>query len=63
MSAVESPPRRLMSVPEVAAHFFCCERTVWRLLERGALNKVMVGHAARVTPESVDAFIENGGAA
>lgn len=57
-----SEPLPLMSVPEVAARLNVSQKTTWRYLSSGKFTKVKVGARTLVTPESVDAFIAQGGA-
>ena len=56
-----SEPRPLMSVPDVAARLHCSEKTAWRLVGSARLTKVKVGARTLVTPESVEAYIAQGG--
>lgn len=58
---MSASPRPLMPVPEVAKWLHCSEKTVWRIVGAGKLAKVKVGTRTLVTPESVDAFIAQGG--
>lgn len=51
----------LRTVPQAAVVLNCSVRKVWHLLAQGALKKVHIGRAARVTSESIDEFIRNGG--
>lgn len=60
MTAVPDP-RPLMSVPEVAARLGLSPKSGWRLLNSGKLAKVKIGARTLVTPESVDAYIAQGG--
>jgi len=50
-----------MPVADVAKWLHCSEKTAWRLVGKGALAKVKVGARTLVTPESVEAYIAQGG--
>ncbi len=52
----------LLSVAEVARAFNISQRSVWRLLDEGELERVQTGRAVRITRESVEAFVAKGGA-
>ncbi|MBX3403607.1 MAG: helix-turn-helix domain-containing protein [Phycisphaeraceae bacterium] len=53
---------RLHSVRQTADALATSQRTIWRLLGQGELEKVQVGRSVRITSESLDAFIARGGA-
>lgn len=60
--ATRSDSHRLLKITEAADELSISVRSAWRLVTRGDLQKVQVGRAVRVTRESIDRFIANGGA-
>lgn len=53
---------RLLTVRQAASEMNICTRSVWRLLSECRLKSVRIGRAVRVTRESIDKFVETGGA-
>jgi excisionase family DNA binding protein len=51
----------LMRVPDVARFLNCSERTVWRLICAGLLNRIKIGRAVRLDKADVERFIQEGG--
>lgn len=51
-------PLRLFTVDEVRAELNIGRTLVYQIVESGALPVVRVGHALRVRPADLDAFIE-----
>lgn len=47
---------RPLTVSEVAERWQCCEQTVYRVIETGALRSFGVGRLLRIRPEWVDAY-------
>jgi len=52
---------KLLTVPEVAGILRVSVRTVYNLLEAGALRGVRVGRAWRVPESALEEFISQGG--
>ena len=50
------------TVPEVAAMFKCGDRKVWQLVSDGKLQIFYVGTLVRISRDSLEAFMANGGA-
>ncbi len=57
-----APSSRLLSTADASRELRCSRRSIWRLLSLGQLARVQIGRAVRITRESVEAFIERGGA-
>ena len=49
---------KLLSVTQAAKILNCSKRTVYRLLEEGALEGCKVRNLSRITEKSVNAYIE-----
>jgi excisionase family DNA binding protein len=47
---------RPLTVPEIAERWTCCERTVYQIIETGALRSFGVGRLIRVRPEWIEAY-------
>ena len=47
---------RPLTVSEIAERWTCCERTVYQIIETGALRSFSVGRLIRVRQEWVDAY-------
>jgi excisionase family DNA binding protein len=56
--ARNATPRRLLTVDEVRAELNIGRTLVYQLVETGALPVVRVGHALRVRPADLEAFVE-----
>ncbi len=61
LSVVPALEPKLLTVREVAAQLGVCTATVYTLCAEGKLEHVRVGHAIRVTPRAVSAFIARRG--
>jgi excisionase family DNA binding protein len=53
--------RRLYRVSEAADSIGASDRSVWRLVESGALKSVRVGRRILIPVEEIDRFIDSGG--
>lgn len=62
MSAFPPPPR-LLTIEQTATELNCSPRTVWRLVGLGMLTAVRILRSTRITRESVEQFIAQGGTA
>jgi excisionase family DNA binding protein len=51
----------LLTVPETAAELRCAVRTCWRLIAKGDLKTVRLGRSVRITRESLELLIAQGG--
>ena len=52
---------RLLSIQDVAQELNVSVRLVWRLVGSDELTRIRVGRCARITRESVDAYVAKGG--
>ncbi|MBC7773779.1 MAG: helix-turn-helix domain-containing protein [Pyrinomonadaceae bacterium] len=55
------PPASLFRVPEASKELAVSVRSVWRLVSSGTLDKVRIGRSVRITRESINRFIQQGG--
>jgi excisionase family DNA binding protein len=51
----------LLRVRDAARILTCSERSVWRLLGRGALSSIRVGSCVRIDASELQQFIARGG--
>lgn len=52
------PPRRYLTVPEVAYYLSVGKSTVYRLVETGELDAVHIGRLIRIPEPALRAFIQ-----
>ena len=57
------PPPRLLTIPQAATELNCSPRTVWRLVSLGMRTAVRILRSTRITRDSVEQFIAQGGTA
>lgn len=50
--------QRLHRVPAVAKTLDVSEKTVWRMIADGRLERVKIGRSVRVTAESLERYID-----
>lgn len=59
---IEQVHQRLLTILQASVELNCSTRSTWRLLAERRLKSVRIGRAVRVTRESIDRFVEAGGA-
>lgn len=56
-----APAASLLRVHEASKELAVSVRSVWRLVSSGTLATVRIGRSVRITRESINRFIEQGG--
>lgn len=57
-----SATSKVLRVAQAARALDVSPRTIWRLLSLDQLERVQIGRAVRITRDSIDRFVSEGGA-
>jgi excisionase family DNA binding protein len=61
LDKLDAPRPVVLTIPDAARRLAVSPMTIRRLLDRGALARVVVGRSVRVLARSVDELAERGG--